>query len=743
MKKFLLIVILVLAAYQFSFSWEKADRLSVLCIANAYNDSDIVVVNKISTYQFALIYVDLTTGKCTNQHLDLPNTAKITGAAINANSKSAAFLSEGNIYIYNFKTMTQITVIKAVYDYTKDSVKLSFSKDGSNIYLLNKDELRIIVYNAATGSMINNTILITNPAKYTDAVLYPEKDEFALVRNDSLEIWSLTSMSIMRNIPIDSGALNVQFRLGGDQISYATTLKSNSDLPISFNDVYVITSLTGAKLYHKTDIENFDYFEFSSDMKYLVYNYRCGFQRVWDVQLDRCINYIPNTYWACVPQLYTIYYRYISADFKKGLGFEANQYECNTNHDLTEYVNVYYVYDFVKDVRLNSVPDGYVNYPTQMILDDQSKLISIWGMYNNKYMNTFMNSLVTTSGDFIKYINSIKPPIAFTPDDNYLLLLDSSTVLFYNIAGDSIEKSLKAVINSTSQYFFIPSDTLMVIPTSNKIYIYNYNDLSLKQSVDLSALGITTLKMFCDQNHKLNYYANSKFYAFDPITGVSTERVLTNVPQRGVLYDVSPDGDHILYMVYYDSLFVYDINAQKVIYNYITTAKEPIGQFGCGFLGNYQLIWYSCEYDPILETRQFFEINLNDGSTSFLQGDLPVLVSRDGLHYGTISCPEIYYYNDIPKTLSVDESKPEATNDLIYPNPAQDFINFNIGSIYSSNIQVNIYNELGIPVYEKAFINDGMNTPLQIETKNFSDGVYYCVINTGTNRITKSFIVLR
>jgi photosystem II stability/assembly factor-like uncharacterized protein len=79
----------------------------------------------------------------------------------------------------------------------------------------------------------------------------------------------------------------------------------------------------------------------------------------------------------------------------------------------------------------------------------------------------------------------------------------------------------------------------------------------------------------------------------------------------------------------------------------------------------------------------------------------------------------------------------------ISPNPATDNITISFSNSELSNTSISIVNYLGIEM--KRFDNKeltGKNS-INISTESFPSGVYYCTFNSGMNRITKSFVVVK
>jgi photosystem II stability/assembly factor-like uncharacterized protein len=83
------------------------------------------------------------------------------------------------------------------------------------------------------------------------------------------------------------------------------------------------------------------------------------------------------------------------------------------------------------------------------------------------------------------------------------------------------------------------------------------------------------------------------------------------------------------------------------------------------------------------------------------------------------------------------------TDFTISPNPATDNISISFSNSELSNPSISIINSLGFEI--KRFENfdlTGKNI-IDFSTEVFPSGIYYCSFNSGINRITKSFVVVR
>jgi hypothetical protein len=79
----------------------------------------------------------------------------------------------------------------------------------------------------------------------------------------------------------------------------------------------------------------------------------------------------------------------------------------------------------------------------------------------------------------------------------------------------------------------------------------------------------------------------------------------------------------------------------------------------------------------------------------------------------------------------------------VYPNPANNYLSIAFTKSNLLNTSISIYNSHGVEIKR---INEkelsGQNS-LSISIVDFPSGVYYCTMNTGTERITKRFVVVR
>lgn len=72
----------------------------------------------------------------------------------------------------------------------------------------------------------------------------------------------------------------------------------------------------------------------------------------------------------------------------------------------------------------------------------------------------------------------------------------------------------------------------------------------------------------------------------------------------------------------------------------------------------------------------------------------------------------------------------------IYPNPSNDYLNIQLANDYSRDVELSIYNEIGIMCKsEKINLSNS-----RIETKELSSGVYFIKLKTDTDTLVKKLI---
>ena len=80
---------------------------------------------------------------------------------------------------------------------------------------------------------------------------------------------------------------------------------------------------------------------------------------------------------------------------------------------------------------------------------------------------------------------------------------------------------------------------------------------------------------------------------------------------------------------------------------------------------------------------------------------------------------------------------------ILFPNPATTYLTVSSSNEEITFNSINIYNSLGIEI--KRFNENELlgKSSINLTTDEFPSGIYYCTLNSGTNKITKSFVVIR
>jgi hypothetical protein len=110
-------------------------------------------------------------------------------------------------------------------------------------------------------------------------------------------------------------------------------------------------------------------------------------------------------------------------------------------------------------------------------------------------------------------------------------------------------------------------------------------------------------------------------------------------------------------------------------------------------------------------------------------------------YFGRTNCNAIYIVKLDYALADVAENNNRNNNFSIFPNPAKDEININLGEALQILSKIEIFDVCGQKVTENE-IPVGATT-YQINIQNLSTGIYYCIINSGINKVSKSFLVVK
>lgn len=141
---------------------------------------------------------------------------------------------------------------------------------------------------------------------------------------------------------------------------------------------------------------------------------------------------------------------------------------------------------------------------------------------------------------------------------------------------------------------------------------------------------------------------------------------------------------------------------------------------------------------------------VKNDANEFFQGDFITDLNKDSI----INLSDILLvYNNtsilvtVKKPINDNKDLIEKENDIsnfeIFPNPIKDktYIKFDLNE--NKNTKIEIYNILGKKVY--TLLNENLNTGTHIINlnKDFSSGIYYCIIKTNNFIITKKLLIVK
>ncbi len=710
------------------FGWTKGSFIRSDFISNPYNDEEIVFTGTNSqSYELSACKFDINTGNSVFKEISLPNSSTIRDVIINGNSKRIGYLLNGKIVIFNYNDFSEIINFSLNYSGDSQDMKVCFSKDGSFVYTLKKSELRLTIYDVSSGLKQNEILINANPAFYSGVFLNSEKDEFALMINDSLEIWSISSGSMDRKIPFDSNAKLVQFRNSGNNISYKVG-----------KVIHIVNSLTGDEIFNKTLSFNIQSMEFSANMKYMVCRGEYFDQSVWDIDSDTLI------FDGSVPHQsgFDVDFVYINSNKTKTIGFSRELMYCGRYLDEPYQENVYFLYDMSDYRKINSASDGYVGNPVHAIINPANDLMLVSALYGEYNKPVYNHGLVTGTGEFLKFIHVQRNALAFSHDSKYIAFNDTTRLLLYNIESDIIEKTLQTQRSTLGTVFFSPQNGGLIISiTKDFIDVYDYNSLTLNFTKDLTAESGNGYGFVCDITGKITIlYPSGRYFKFDAGTGDLTEEILNNLPLNRTFRDMTNDGRYILWSIGKDSINVYDAKLQYVKFTYkIELISGYAENLAIGFLGNHEIVWISYITNPIDKYNAFYAYDLvkNDGIT--LDGEGTPRVSIDGTKYMTFYCPFTYSYNSIRLPVSVNEELSSGNSPMVYPNPTHDFITiqFQTSEVLETSevYKIHIFDMLGI---KKMSVGTGLDLSTQrIDVSHLPAGMYFIKIGDKVEKFVK------
>jgi hypothetical protein len=729
MKNFATILFVTLLFSSSLFGWTKGSFFQPEFISNPYNDEEIVFIGSSKIGNQNVCRLDINTGELDFDRILLPSSeGELKDVIINGESKRIGYLLQGIIAIFNYMDFTEIA--NFTFNYTGDSedTKVSFSKDGNKVYTLKKSELRLSVYDIPSGTKLDEIIINANPTFYSGAFLNSDKDEFALIINDSLEIWSISSRSLDRKIPFNSNAELIQFRNSGDNITYKIG-----------KNIFIVSSQTGAEIFSQTLPFDIYYYEFSANMQYMICDKERFEQSVWDIVADTLI-FEGNTYYIS-----GIHYNYINSNKTRLLGNEQESMYCERYMEDVYTEAVYYLYNIDDYKKINSLGDAHIGNPIDAIINPNNKLILISSNNGDYDEPNYIHGLVDENGEFLKFIHVNRAAIAFSHDSKYVAFNDTSSLMLYNIESDIVDKTLQTQRQTLGTIFFSPQNGGLIISITNDyIDVYDYNTLTLNYSKELTPESGDGYKFVSDLSGNITIlYPTGKYFDFDAGTGDLTEITLNNLPEDRTFRDMTNDGRYILWSFGKDSIVVYDTKIQNIKFSYKHELNTPYAEeLSIGFLGNHEIVWFSYIFSPIEKRNVFIAYDLVEKREFTLDGEGTPRVSIDGTRFMTLYCPYIYYLNSIRLPVSVDEGTLPDNSLTIFPNPATEYITISSSTInptvnrgVDESSEIKIFNTLGECVIS---VETRHAVSLQrIIVSHLPRGVYYVRIGNRTQMFVK------
>ena len=136
-----------------------------------------------------------------------------------------------------------------------------------------------------------------------------------------------------------------------------------------------------------------------------------------------------------------------------------------------------------------------------------------------------------------------------------------------------------------------------------------------------------------------------------------------------------------------------------------------------------------------------------------IYGDSTNLLVDTSLHNKRVTINDEYifagtknrgiYRAKISDLTNVEENKNINSSFMISPNPVYDNISISFTNSDLSNQSISIYNSLGIEIKRITDFELIGKSSINLTTVDFPSGIYYCTLNSGISKITKSFVVIK
>jgi len=379
----------------------------------------------------------------------------------------------------------------------------------------------------------------------------------------------------------------------------------------------------------------------------------------------------------------------------------------------------------------------------------------------------FTNFSVSPTEDYLinfsRYI--FNPDSALKGDKNFKIINYKTGEVIDSLVFPSNEPDLKFDTCRVVQFEFAPDgERLFMIvnvtedydPRGNpifreKLFVFDTDDWSLERKAESfftddhgkRYFGYTKFLRIAPNNkyyvtYKRNYYKDNNNYRFQDINNDTTLHEITDTEDEDS-YDLMFSQDTSkFYIFYYDKIDsinkikVYnqsDFSLEKIIYN--DTLQAPL----------YNMFAHGSEYLFFVDERR------RDYETYFLVYDLEneYIVHKYPIYYytgdsgpdvyGISSDSEIFFdgwartlrmYNAKYTTTSAEEPREEPSS-MLYPNPANDYIEINIPPLERGSGGVSVFDVLGVVVATSppASLHSGEGRKVRIDVSSLSPGVYF------------------
>jgi hypothetical protein len=713
MSRILLIIVAITISFSSSLS-AKNEILWADYIFNEGDDKNFVLLGYNGIYK-----VNLETNEIEQGNLENSNN-NYDFVRFNAEKKRIASKNYDKhlLKIHNYETKELISSfeIQPIYD------EFTFSKDGNSIYTLNTNSLSFKSYDVLTGEVVNEFSIDTIFKSYP-VFFNTDKEEIVLSVDSSLVYWSITENKLSRTIYINNNVYPANFLEEGKLIAYLD------------NGVFKIDSTSdGTNLVSKRFFEDSVYFKFSfynceicgmyftSDNRYLLFNYGESEQIIYDITLDSIITLseIDSISNKKVP-----FINAINSDFSKSIVSYTSSRYCARYAEMPVISREFYILDNRKYKNISSIPKGYVRGRTNYLFGDNN---------DNVILSTDeFNVLINKEEEFIQYIETEEKPVLLFNSSKSVLLKDSELLKVYNLETNQIEVEYDIGINYYDKYHYSNVGNGKVIAHDfRKVVVYNLSDFSLDSEFDFFQYGIDYTNIKFDGHSLITSYKDLKIYKYDIITQELTisNEILT--PDDFIFRDFSSDGRFILYQNKDNKTITrYDVKRKEFLHGTLKGNRiDSTSRFeGIGFLGHREFVWYEYETDFITrKTSSLIYDFLNDTEKGFDNEGKPIISDYGDLFIGS-RCPDYYSVNTIrdPQT-SVETTTPITGG--VYPNPASDFIKLDMNAS-DMNSSIEIYDAYGKQVMSTIYTGE------DIDISSLTAGVYFVKVGASTHKFVK------